>query len=111
MNADALIVANSAKHSAQMTGHSSTPSSDCSHVRASHEVSGSGHSAIASDADTYSSASSVASTIFVTSNNTSSTTATTAAIVPIPSGVNPPTVAATSSFVSPGSTAGACVIP
>src|SRR3954465_11583863 len=46
-NADAPITANSAKHSAHTTGHSSTPMIDCSTVRASHEVSGSGHSAIA----------------------------------------------------------------
>jgi hypothetical protein len=47
----------------------------------------------------------------VITSSTSSTTATTAAIVPMPSGVKPPTVAAPSSFASPPSTPGACVIP
>jgi hypothetical protein len=111
VNADAPITANSAKHSAHTTGHSNTPIRDCSQVRASHDVSGSGHSAIASGAATYNSASSVAITIFVTSSSSSSTTATTAAIVPTPSGVKLATVAAPSSFVRPDSTPGACVIP
>ena len=93
VNAEAPITANSAKHSAHTTGHSSSPISDCSTVRASHEVSGSGHSAIASGAATNSSASSVASTILVTINSRKITTATTAAIVPIPSGVKLATVA------------------
>ena len=49
-----------AKHSDHTTGHSSSPTSDCSQVRASQEVSGNGHSAIESGAATYRSASSVA---------------------------------------------------
>ena len=102
MNADAPITANSAKHSAHTTGHSSTPISDCSNVRASHDVSGSGHSAIASGAATNSSASSVASTIFVTISSRKITTATTAAIVPMPSGVKLETVAAAEQLRQPG---------
>ena len=86
LNADRPSTANSAKQSAHTTGHSSTASSVCSQVRATHEVSGSGHSAIASPPDTYSSASRVASTILVTISSTSTTTATTEAITPTPSG-------------------------
>src|SRR5829696_3651153 len=111
VKADAPITANSAKHRAHTTGHSNTPISDCSHVRASHDVSGSGHSAIASGAATNRSASSVARTIFVTISRRKITTATTAAIVPTPSGVKLAIVAAPSSFVRPDSTPGACVIP
>jgi hypothetical protein len=111
VNADAPITANSAKHSAQTTGHSSTPISDCRTVRASHDVSGNGHSAIANGAATNSSASSVASTIFVTINSRKITTATTAAIVPMPSGVKLDTVAATSSFVRPDPTFGSWISP
>src|SRR4051794_3218835 len=111
VNAEAPITANSAKHNAHTTGHSSNPISDCSHVRASHEVSGSGHNAITSGAATNSNANSVAITIFVVSNSSKTTTATTAASVPTPSGVKLATVAAPSSFVSPGSTPGAWVIP
>src|SRR3954447_6065672 len=103
-NADALITANNAKHSAHTTGHSKSPNNACSHVRASHDVSGSGHSAIPNGAATYSSASSVAITIFVIKSRISSTTPTTLAIVAIPSGVKLPTVAAASSFVNPAST-------
>ena len=84
VNADALMTAKIEKHSAHTTGHSSSPTSACNHVRASHDVSGSGHSAIANGAATYNSASSVAITIFVITSRTSRTTATTVAIVPIP---------------------------
>src|SRR3954447_20387522 len=111
VNAEAPITANSAKHNAHTTGHSSRPISDCSHVRASQAVSGSGHNAIASGAATNSNANSVAITILVISNSTRTTTATTAASVPIPSGVKLATVAVPRSFVSPDSTPGAWVIP
>src|SRR5205085_2878405 len=60
VKADSPITANSAKQSDHMTGHRSSPTSACSHVRASQAVSGSGQTASASGADTYSSASSVA---------------------------------------------------
>src|SRR3954465_3309378 len=53
---DAPITANNAKHSAHTTGQSRTPISDCSTVRASHDVSGNGHSAIANGAATNSNA-------------------------------------------------------
>src|SRR4051812_6626531 len=46
-NVDAPMTANRAKHSAHTTGHKKIPSRDCSTVRASQEVSGSGHSTIA----------------------------------------------------------------
>ena len=111
VSADAPITANSAKHSAHTSGHSSTPISDCSTVLASHEVSGSGHSAIASGAATNSSASSVASTIFVTISNRKITTATTAAIVPTPSGVKLETVAPARTLVSPEPTVGSWMTP
>ena len=101
MKVEAPSTANSAKHSAHTTGHSSSPISDCSTVRASHEVSGSGHSAIANGAATYSRASSAAITTLVTINSRKITTATTAAIVPTPSGVKFATVAPASTVVSP----------
>src|SRR6266545_1629568 len=110
-NADAPITANSAKHSAHTTGHRRTPNSDCSTVRASHEVSGSGHSAIAGGAATNSSANSVDSTIFVTISSRKTTTAATAAIVPTPKGVKLPTVAPARTLVSPEPTVGSWITP
>ena len=76
-------------------------------MRASHPVSGSGHSAIASPPETNSSASTVASTIFVTISSTSTTTATTDAITPIPSDPKLVTSAAPSSLVIPSRIPGA----
>src|SRR3954449_8702470 len=111
VKADAPITANSAKHSAHTTGHSSTPISDCKTVRASHEVSGNGHRAIANGAATNSSASSVASTIFVTISSRKITTATTDAIVPTPSGVKLETVAPAKTFVRPEPTVGSWITP
>src|SRR3954468_10068068 len=111
VNAEAPITANSAKHNAHTTAHGTTRTSDCSHVLASHEVSGSGHNAIASGAATNSNANRVAITILVISNSSRTTTATTAASVPIPSGVKLATVAVPSSFAKPGSISGAWVIP
>src|SRR5829696_4625241 len=107
LKADSPSTANSAKQSAHTTGHSSTPNSACSQVRATHDVSGSGQSAIASPPDTNSSASTVEITIFDTTNSSSTTTAATAAIEPTPSVAKFATSAAASSLVSPPSTPGA----
>src|SRR5262249_61199821 len=99
------------KHSATPTAHSRMAISDCSTGRASHEVSGSGHNAIAKGAATNSSAKSVESTIFVTIRNRKITTATTAAIDPTPSGVKLETVAPARTLVSPDPTVGSWITP